>query len=404
MDSKERVGLAFAHQEPDRVPLFEIHVDSKPASEILGHWTPAGGGGAVLGKLQNEMIIAGKVDEFYAMHMEARLEVLRKLGQDILRAFPYHADPPVPEPIGENTWRVPAVLDSLYMAVNVWRGDGKGRDYWTIFRFVPETDGYIEVDSSVLHYGIPQLEQMVGELEQRGPDISGLSFRNMEWALENASDVCKMGWADVPYFANSWMALFLESMAARPDLIDRWFAVQQAYILQFLEAQLQLGADLILGGQDMCDTSGPMFSPRHYKRWFQPFLLAITEMCHRYGVPYLRHNDGRLGPIEELFLLESGLDGWHAIEPKAGNDIFHFKEKYGDKITLAGNVDCAVTLVTGTPEEVYEETRDKILGCAPGGGYILSSSNSIHSGVPARNYLAMVEAWRDYGSYPIRGE
>jgi uroporphyrinogen decarboxylase len=145
-----------------------------------------------------------------------------------------------------------------------------------------------------------------------------------------------------------------------------------------------------------------MFSPRHYKRWFQRFLLAIADMCHRYGVPYLRHNDGRLGPLQDLFLRESGIDGWHAIEPKAGNDIFYFKEEYGDEITLAGNVDCAVTLVTGSPEEVYEETRQKILGCAPGGGYILSSSNSIHAGVPGRNYLAMIDAWRDYGRYPIR--
>jgi uroporphyrinogen decarboxylase len=211
-----------------------------------------------------------------------------------------------------------------------------------------------------------------------------------------------MGWADIPFFANSWQPVFFEAMALRPDLIDRWCAAQQAYILQFLEAQLQRGADLILGGQDICDTRGPMFSPRHYERWFQPFLLAITEMCHRYGIPYLRHNDGELGPLEEVFLLESGIDGWHAIEPNAGNDIFYFKEKYGDRIVLAGNVDCASTLVTGTPQEVYNETRDKILGCAPGGGYILSSSNSIHNGVPGPNYMAIIGAWRDYGTYPIR--
>lgn len=84
------------------------------------------------------------------------------------------------------------------------------------------------------------------------------------------------------------------------------------------------------------------------------------------------------------------------------NDNFYLKEHYGDKVLLAGNVDCAVTLVSGTPEEVYNETRDKILGCAPGGGYILASSNTIHNGVPGRNYLSMIQAWRDYGSYPIR--
>jgi uroporphyrinogen decarboxylase len=177
----------------------------------------------------------------------------------------------------------------------------------------------------------------------------------------------------------------------------RW----QVHILALLDAQLKRGADLILGGQDFCDTRGPMISPRFYKRFLQPTLLAVSKSCHDYGVPYLRHEDGNLGPLERAFLLESGLDGWHAIEPKACNDIVYFKKTYGDKITLAGNIDCADTLVYGTPDDVRNEVREKIRLCAPGGGYILSSSNTIHNDVPARNYLAMISAWRDYGRYPI---
>lgn len=62
MTSKERVKRAFNHQEPDRVPVFEIHIDSKPGSEILGHYAPTGIGGEVR-KMQNEMTIAGKATE-----------------------------------------------------------------------------------------------------------------------------------------------------------------------------------------------------------------------------------------------------------------------------------------------------------------------------------------------------
>ena len=39
---------------------------------------------------------------------------------------------------------------------------------------------------------------------------------------------------------------------------------------------------------------------------------------------------------------------------------------------------------------------------APGGGFILSSSNSIHSSVNPANYLAMVNTVRAYGKYPLR--
>ena len=35
----------------------------------------------------------------------------------------------------------------------------------------------------------------------------------------------------------------------------------------------------------------------------------------------------------------------------------------------------------------------------PGGGYILSSSNTIHPEVEAENYIAMVKATHEYGVY-----
>ena len=38
MNPKEIAKLAFAHQGPDRALIFEIHIDAKPAHEILGHW------------------------------------------------------------------------------------------------------------------------------------------------------------------------------------------------------------------------------------------------------------------------------------------------------------------------------------------------------------------------------
>jgi uroporphyrinogen decarboxylase len=46
-------------------------------------------------------------------------------------------------------------------------------------------------------------------------------------------------------------------------------------------------------------------------------------------------------------------------------------------------------------------TRATIRVAAPGGGYCLSSSNSIHSSVRPENYMAMVETLRDCGTYPL---
>lgn len=46
------------------------------------------------------------------------------------------------------------------------------------------------------------------------------------------------------------------------------------------------------------------------------------------------------------------------------------------------------------------------VGCgaffAHGGGFILSSSNSIHSSCRPENFKAMIEACREFGEYPIQ--
>jgi uroporphyrinogen decarboxylase len=82
-------------------------------------------------------------------------------------------------------------------------------------------------------------------------------------------------------------------------------------------------------------------------------------------------------------------------------DIAEVKEKLGDRICLVGNIDCVEVLVSAGPDEVTAVVRETLRTAAPGGGYILASSNSIHAGVAAENYLAMVRAGLEYGAYPV---
>jgi uroporphyrinogen decarboxylase len=69
-----------------------------------------------------------------------------------------------------------------------------------------------------------------------------------------------------------------------------------------------------------------------------------------------------------------------------------------------GNIDCMETLVSGTTDEVEAEVRQAIATAAPGGGYILASSNTIHPGVQAENYIAMVKAVHKHGRYNDQGQ
>ena len=80
-------------------------------------------------------------------------------------------------------------------------------------------------------------------------------------------------------------------------------------------------------------------------------------------------------------------------------DIAEVKAHLAGKMSVWGNIDCRTLLVTGTPDDVRQSVRETIEIAAPGGGYIITSSNSIHPNVPAENYLAMVEAAHEFGDY-----
>ena len=82
-------------------------------------------------------------------------------------------------------------------------------------------------------------------------------------------------------------------------------------------------------------------------------------------------------------------------------DIGEVKARYGDRLCILGNIDCTYLLPFGSPEEVEETVKETIRVAAPGGGYVISSSNSIHPGCKPENYLALVRAARKYGTYPI---
>jgi len=111
------------------------------------------------------------------------------------------------------------------------------------------------------------------------------------------------------------------------------------------------------------------------------------------------HSDGALQEVVED-IIGCGFDGLNPIEPPA-MDINAVKREYGRRISIIGNIDLGYTLTRGTPDEVREEVRQRIRDLAPGGGYAVSSSNSVPEYVPLANFNAMREATFEFGRYPI---
>jgi uroporphyrinogen decarboxylase len=185
-----------------------------------------------------------------------------------------------------------------------------------------------------------------------------------------------------------------------PSLAKSLARIVTDYKKRMIASAIDLGADIIVTGDDYCNRTGPIMSLDQFKEFVLPYLKETITVAHRRGVPYIKHTDGNIWPIFDL-MVDSGIDAIDPLEPVAGMDILRVKEKYGDRLCLMGNIDCGDLLSRGTPIQVRKSVKETIAAAAPGGGYVLASSNSIHPAVKPENYRAMVSAGRAYGSYPL---
>jgi hypothetical protein len=387
MNSKERMQLAFAHREADRVPVGEFDIDEPIASQILGRQAWVGYGGSHRGKRAIEMMKAGLMDEYYAHEAADLVELTRKLELDWLHILPHGKDFTPPQTLDENIWRY---------------GDPDGD--WAIYKYQPDTDVFAEIDNSLARGGIPAFERLVERMESTTPSVDGLDFRHVDWLVnEMGAETFLVGNVDVYLgFASAAASVYMEAIALKPELYERYLDAQLPQSLLFLQAQVQHGVNAVIGGEDWAGKTGPIISPKHYKHLIIPRLQKLVAECHRLGIPFIKHTDGNITRVEQDLLVESGIDAYQAIEPVAGMDIAALKQRYGKHLTLMGNIDCAHLLCEGTPEEVSDETLRVIRATAPGGGFVLTSSNSIHGGVRLENFMAMLETAREYGSYPVK--
>ena len=193
---------------------------------------------------------------------------------------------------------------------------------------------------------------------------------------------------------------FLMDMIDHPKLVHELIDVALSHDLRAAERMIQAGVDVVVLGDDYADKNGPMMSPRHFKEFILPGLKRAVDNAHQAGAYVVKHTDGNIMPLLDM-IVETGIDAINPLEPPAGMDIGYVKHHYGDRVAIIGNIDCGQLLSEAPAEEVRRVTRETIKIAAPGGGYCLSSSNSIHSSVKPENFLAMVETLREFGEYPL---
>jgi len=382
MNSLERVQTTLRFEEPDRVPYFEQGVASNVASDILGREAHTGGGR--LRRDGVEAAIAGP--DAFAAYQDRFLadfcDLVEALDFDVV-SLPW-AGGGVPEKkLDDNTYR--------FSGPEGW---------WRVERFDPTSDTFHTVDASVRGPdGLREVEEHIARMEahhetrQRPtPDSFPLVGRALE-RFAGRRAVIEGSLLVVP-MEPAW----LEAMLMMPDRITRYVEMQADIVCDQIDVLAAMGVVMIWGGGDFCTNLGPVYSPAQFRQFMLEPLKRVTACCRRNGIPYVFRTDGLTWPVAQELFVESGVLGYGEIDKQAGMDLAEIRERLSHLI-LWGNVDCGWTLSSGSRDDVVQETKACIDAAAPGGGYLLGSSNVIHSGVPAANFEAMIETCREYGRY-----
>ncbi len=188
---------------------------------------------------------------------------------------------------------------------------------------------------------------------------------------------------------------FCMALADDPSLVSEILEKYAEWTMSLMEWVNEIGFDLVWSFDDIAFRTAPLFSPEVFREIFLPVLRKASSTIK---LPWIYHSDGNLMPILDD-LLTLGMSGLHPVEPEA-MDIEKLKLDYGRRICLLGNINVH-HLATRSPEEIDEEVKERISCIALGGGYIVSSSNSIPSYAKPENFLAMAKAIQKYGKYPI---
>lgn len=366
MDHKTRVMTALDNQQPDRVPIFESNINEPVLQELREILGIAGeeNGGEQSQIVSQESGDGGKKVDLYC-------DVVDTLGIDA------------------TCYKVSIELREV--------GDGKGEDkFRRVYRLSPHGEP-LPVESRIS--GLEDLENFDMAAQLQGNDLRSVERVIQRFGESRAHfltliDPFKIGWRN-----RGGMQKFLMDFRRNQELVHALNRKATDYLLAVIDRAVELGIDAFLMNGDYADERGLIFSREDYVEYFRPYHQQLVEKVHQKGKKIIKHTDGKAWDLMEEFV-KVGFDGFHPIQPQC-MDIEEVKAKYGDQLCLVGNIDCRELLVNGNPEEVRRTVKETILKAGAGGGYMISSSNSIHPGVKPENYLAMVEATKEHGEYPL---
>jgi corrinoid protein of di/trimethylamine methyltransferase len=204
-----------------------------------------------------------------------------------------------------------------------------------------------------------------------------------------------------------WMSMgaetFFNALENNEELVAAMFdKVGQIQYETFLRVIEHPSVGAVLNPDDIAHNTGLLVHPKYLTKHLFPWYKKMGDVCRDRGIGWIFHSDGDCTDVLDD-LIECGFHAFNPVQPKC-MDIVEVKKRWGDKLCLIGNLNLDSTLTLGSPEDVRAEVYERIRTIAPGGGYMVASSNSITDYVPLENMKALIDATFEFGRYPIELE
>ncbi len=146
-------------------------------------------------------------------------------------------------------------------------------------------------------------------------------------------------------------------------------------------------------GDDLGHKTSTLLEPDIIRQHIFPQYKKVIDLIHRSGKKFLLHSCGNIFPLMED-IISLGIDAKHSNE----DQIAPFPvwiEKYSDRIGLFGGFDLNL-LVLEKPETVRQTVLDRgVRYRKTAKGYGLGSGNSIPGYIPVDGFMAMIEAVKE---------
>jgi uroporphyrinogen-III decarboxylase len=351
--NKDRIMACIRGETTDRVPNFEILIEDEHVTHLLGRKA-----GNTLGVGGDPAKGSEAAEGTRPMYPADYIELCRIIGQDAiaLEAFWTPLKRRNPDgtlgPITDRSIKTQADIETI-----IWPGEAE----------MEERLGYVR--------------EYVDAARGTGIGVIFCGFCVFQTLYE---------------FVIGMHDCFI-MMLEDPDTFGSLMSKSADYYEELVRRAIAEGIDILFAADDFAFKSGLLVQPELLERLWRPHFDRILAPAREAGVPIMFHSDGKVDEAVEM-LLNMGVQMLTPMDP-SGIDYADFKKRYGNRVSLHGNIDITYPLVRGTPEDVRDDVKAHMEVLKRGGRWMAGSSHSIVNYIPHENFVAMINAIHEFGQY-----